>query len=334
MDGSIVYHPRFLALPGARWRPREGLSIAKASRSLVAGLGADLIHAHTAIPGGQAAAVLARELRIPFICTVHGYDAIWIRSPGPVRDAILRVFREAAKIICVSEAVRQRCLEHDPRPEHFVVIHHGVEVPPLDRRPTQRSDGSQRTILSVGNLIPQKGFVELLQAFSQVHNELPEVDLIIVGTGPDRDRLWRLSSSLGIDNCVHFLGWQPRDAVLNMQEQASVFCLASVDEGFGLVYLEAMSRGTPIIGSEREGIADLVIHGENGWLVPPRSSSAIASALLHLLRDEELRRKLGEAGQQTARSLTWERNARLHLDLYRRVMEEHRAKQAAARFKS
>jgi glycosyltransferase involved in cell wall biosynthesis len=203
-----------------------------------------------------------------------------------------------------------------------VVIHHGIDASP-GRRPAQQSDGSRRTILSVGNLIPQKGFAELLQAFSQVQGELPDVDLVIVGVGPERDRLRRLSSSLGLGERVRFLGWQPHDAVLDLQEQASVFCLASVDEGFGLVYLEAMGCGTPVIGSEGEGIADIVIHGENGLLVPPRAPSAIAAALLRILRDDDLRRGLAEAGKQTAGALTWERNAQRHLDLYRRVIEEH-----------
>lgn len=317
---STVHYPRFFTLPGARWRAREGISLAKAAAPLLVGSSFNLLHAHTAVPDGHAASRLARMLGIPFLCTIHGYDAIWLRNPGAVRDAILATFRAADRVICITEAVRRRCLLHDPRPEHFVVIHHGVDVPEQPEAPVVELPQGRRAILSVGNLIPQKGFAELLRAFADISTALPDVDLVIVGVGPEHPRLEALAASLGLAERVRFLGWQPYHAVLSLYSQAQVFCLPSQDEGLGVVYLEAMARGVPIIGSEGEGIGDIITHGENGWLIPARNPGAIAAALKRLLTDEDLRSRLGRAGRETAEGLTWDRNAHRHLDLYREVL--------------
>jgi len=315
---GTVYYPRFFTLPRALWRAHEGPSIARAGAPLLDRERFDLIHAHTALPDGDAARRLARRHDIPFVCTVHGYDFVWLRQEGRVREAILRTFREAAHVICVSERVRRACLEHDPRPDHFSVIHHGIAVP--DQISSAERVGSGRTILSAGNLIPQKRFAELVEAFSMVHEGMPDAQLVIVGAGPEEPRLATLASQLGVDQCIRLLGRIPHAALLSLYGEADVFCLASEDEGFGIVYLEAMAHGVPVIGSAGEGIADVIVNGENGLLVPPGDKQAIAAALARLLRDGALRSRLAQAGRVTASLSTWARNAEQHVALYRRVL--------------
>ena len=319
-EGTVL-HPRFFTLPQARWRRREGTSMARSILPLLAGRSFDLLHAHTAVPDGDAARQLATRVGRPFVCTIHGYDALWLRSPGPVRTAILAVFREAARVICVSERVRTSCLEHDPRPDHFSVIHHGVDLPAEPRDPWLKLPTGRRVILSVGNLIPQKGFAELLEALAMVRTSCPSVHLVIVGSGPELLRLRRLRAALDLRDHVDFVGWQPHERLLALYPQADVFCLASRDEGFGVVYLEAMAHGIPVIGSRGEGIADIIVDGDNGLLVPACEPAPLASAITCLLGDRELRRRLGTAGRETvAGRLTWAENAARHLQLYRHVV--------------
>ncbi len=316
---GTVYYPRFFTLPRALWRAHEGSSIARAVAPLLDRERFDLIHAHTALPDGDAARRLARRHDLPFVCTVHGYDFLWLRQEGSVREAILRTFREAAHVVCVSERVRRACLEHDPRPDHFRVIHHGITVP--DQIPSAARVGSDRTIMSAGNLIPQKGFAELVEAFAIVHEGMPNTRLVIVGAGPEGPRLTTLASQLGVDRCVRLLGRVPHDVLLSLYDEADVFCLASEDEGFGIVYLEAMARGVPVVGSAGEGIADIVVSGVNGVLVPPRDAAAVAAALRQLLTNQCLCRRLGEAGRHTVSTrLTWRENVRNHVGLYRRIL--------------
>lgn len=320
-EEGVISYPRFFTLPQARWRHHEGASVARSVAPLLANESFDILHAHTGVPDGDAARRLAPKLGIPFVCTIHGYDVVWLRHPGRVREAILGAFRDAAHVVCVSERVRRGCLEHDPRPDHFSVIHHGVDLPVESRKPWLALPPGCPVVLSVGNLIPQKGFAELLHALAIVRTDFPTVHLVVVGSGPEMGQLRRICASLDLQGQVHLVGWQPHDRLLALYPQADLFCLASRDEGFGVVYLEAMAHGVPVIGSRAEGIADVVTDGENGLLVPACEASAVASAIQRLLADGEFSRRVGNAGRKTVASrLTWAENARRHISLYQRVL--------------
>jgi len=323
-EEGVVRYPRFFTLPRALWRTREGGSIARTVGSLIRSGGYDLIHAHTAVPDGDAARRISRECGIPYVCTVHGYDSVWVRQPGAVQAAILAAFREAARVVCVSERIRTGLLKYDPRPDRFTVIHHGVDVSRTGGDTAQRREAGTRPILTVGRLVPQKGFAELIRAISLVRKQIADVRLAIVGTGPERERLSVLIRSLGLDGYVSLPGGMPHDRLLDLYREADVFCMISQDEGFGMVYLEAMARGVPVVGSQGEGIADIIRDGENGLLVPPRNAEAAAEALIHLLTDSDLRARIGEAGRQTAAGLTWAKNAQEHIALYRDVIQASR----------
>jgi glycosyltransferase involved in cell wall biosynthesis len=197
----------------------------------------------------------------------------------------------------------------DPLDYRIVLVKHGCLFPELRER-------APRALIAIS-----PGFAELVEAFAMVHEGMPDTQLVIVGSGPEGPRLTTLASQLGVDRCVRFVGRVQHDALLSLYDEADVFCLASEDEGFGIVYLEAMARGVPVIGSAGEGIADIVVSEENGILVPPRDAAAIAAAVRRLLTDDSLLRRLGEAGKDTVSTrLTWGKNARSHLDLYQRVL--------------
>jgi teichuronic acid biosynthesis glycosyltransferase TuaC len=262
----------------------------------------DLIHAHGPLPCGLAAMLLNTELKIPYVVSVHGLDAFSTeqvkgRAGEWCRRISLRVYRSSRRVICISESVRERVLEGTGRSCRTSVVYNGVD-------PEQFSPGSGPAsaapgVLSVGNLILTKGHALLIRSLASLISEFPAMTLEIIGDGPERSRLQALARQLQVEKRVRFMGRQPRRRVADAMRQCTVFALPSRYEGLGCVYLEAMSVGKPVVGCRGQGIAEVIRHGANGFLVGPDNEKELTLALAMLLRDAELRRKLGVAARET-----------------------------------
>jgi rhamnosyl/mannosyltransferase len=154
-------------------------------------------------------------------------------------------------------------------------------------------------VLFVGRLRAYKGLPHLLEALVHV-----DANLALVGDGPERRRLQRLTRRLGLSDRVHFTGHLPDAALPAAYQAADLFVLPShlPSEAFGLVMVEAMASGLPVVCTELgTGTSVVVRHGQTGLVVPPADPAALADALRHLLADDALRRRLGRAGLQRAR---------------------------------
>jgi glycosyltransferase involved in cell wall biosynthesis len=228
----------------------------------------------------------------------------------------MRVYREARSVVCISEKVR------DQFPENLRVktrvIYNGVDSELFGAVP---ESSSRPTILSVGNLIPIKGHALLFRAFAKMRRTVPNVELEIIGEGPERGNLIQLAEKLGISSQVRFLGRVGRQAVARAMQSCAVFVLPSSYEGLGCVYLEAMSCGKPAIGCFGQGIEEVIDHDENGLLVPPGNEVALSNALLAVLQDANLRHRLGTAARdRILQRHTLERQAQQLAELYREVV--------------
>jgi teichuronic acid biosynthesis glycosyltransferase TuaC len=309
--GSVVASPeappaswvRYPALP-------SGLGLSSAGNFLFARLHSrvcdlhrlrpiDLIHAHAALPCGHAAALLGRELNIPFVVTVHGLDAYMIRQvrgiPGQLCKRVSRmVYRSATRVICISEKVREQVLAGAAVPT--AVIYNGVD--PQAFLPSE-DDTASTSLLTVGNLIPIKAHELLVRALAALPRRDSRVSCDIIGDGPERSRLQALAAFLGVASRVRFLGRQSRSAVAQAMRRCSVFALPSRYEGLGCVYLEAMSSGKPVIACRGQGIEEIIHHGVNGWLIQPEDLRGLTEAISALLQDLHLRRRLGGAARDT-----------------------------------
>ena len=153
-----------------------------------------------------------------------------------------------------------------------------------------------------------KGHDELIECWPLVLDAVPEAQLVVVGTGDDRERLMRKASAAQLREHVVFTGFVDdavRDALL---ARAAIFAMPSRGEGFGIVYLQAMRAGTPCIGSVADAAGDLIVDGETGRLVDPDDRQALAAAIVALLKDEPRRRRMGEAGRRRyQREFTFDR---------------------------
>jgi phosphatidylinositol alpha-1,6-mannosyltransferase len=167
-------------------------------------------------------------------------------------------------------------------------------APPTLARPV--SDGKVR-LLSIARLDPterQKGIDHVLQAMQKLRLELT---YSIVGDGGDRRRLEQLARSLGVGQRVNFAGWYNDFELSAMYRECDVFVLPSAQEGFGLVYLEAMAAGKPVIAARAGAVPEVVVDGVTGVLVDYGDIESLAAAIDRLSNDEALRRKMGEAGR-------------------------------------
>jgi len=321
LDGIPVWYPRAPILPRRLLLSRSGdLFFLAVRRRLerLRGQRFDLVHAHQALPDGACAQRLAAALGLPYVVTVHGRDVNYhLPHGGAVARRTSAALAGAAAVIGVSRAVTRRLAPYVAA-EKLHTINNGVigagrQVPPADTLP------GATLLLSVGNLIPSKGHHTVLEALAQLTQARSDLQYAIVGEGVERRALAAHARRLGIAELVHFLGYLPHERALGVMARADLFVLPSSPEGFGLVYVEAMSQSTPVIACEGEGPEDFIRHGENGYLVPRGDAATLARVVAEALADDERRARLGAAGRATVTDLTWSRNAELTERLYAQI---------------
>lgn len=279
----------------------------------------DLIHAHAALPCGHAAALLSRRWSIPFAVSAHGLDVFFDNQAGQVLGkwcgrVAEHVYQSAGVVICISEKVREQVASRVRA--NTAVIYNGVDAELFspDIEPTGL------TVLSVGNLIETKGHASLIRAFAQILKAIPECMLEIIGDGPEHKKLIRLAGDLKVSHKVHFHGRQQPEAVAKAMRRCSVFALPSWYEGFGCVYLEAMACAKPVIGCDGQGIDEVIEHGKTGMLVPTQDAEKLSDVLSVLLRNSDLRGRIGASARKLVlQSFTVQHQAQQLAEVYRRV---------------
>lgn len=296
---------RYFSLPGGFGLPTAGAflfaRVVGQIREMLREQKIDLIHAHGPLPCGHAAMLLSSELGLPYVVSVHGLDAFSTeqvsgRAGAWCRRISQRVYRSSRRVVCVSEHVREQVLEGTGSSCRTSVVYNGVD-PELFSQGAEPSKGL--VVLSVGNLIPIKGHDLLIRAVAALAADFPALTLEIIGDGAERSRLENLTRELKIAERVRFLGRQSRREVAAAMRRCSIFALPSRYEGLGCVYLEAMSVGKAVIGCRGQGIAEIIQHGSNGFLVGPDNEKELTLAMAMLLRDEARRRNLGAAARDT-----------------------------------
>jgi glycosyltransferase involved in cell wall biosynthesis len=320
-DGVLASYPRVPVLPRRLLFSRSGDLYYFGMRRELAALrqeGADLVHAHQALPDGAAGQRLAHALGLPYVVTVHGVDVnVALPGGGAVAARVAKVLAHADAVVAVSGAVARRLTGY-VAPDRLHVINNGLVGAGEAARPAELA-GSSPLIVSIGHLIAGKGQAVVLEAMAAVAAELPDLQYAIVGEGVCEVALREQAHALGLDTRVHFLGRLAHPDVQRLNARADLFVLPSSPEGFGLVYTEALAQGTPVVACRGEGPEDFVRDGENGFLVPPRDAAAVAKALRQAFADPQRLRQMGEAGRVSVAGLTWQRNAEQHLALYAQI---------------
>lgn len=271
-------------------------------RRAVERLRPDVVHVHEPLlpPVSWAAVRSAKALNIPVVGTFHAHYAEGCFHYRIFRRALTPFFRALDARIAVSEAARKTVAEHFPG--RYRIIPNGVDTERF--RPAGRERGPGK-VLFVGRADGRKGLAVLLRAFPEVLEAVPEARLVIVGTRPTDVRVpKKLLSSVEVRGVVG------GEELIRTMHAASVLCAPSTgSESFGMVLLEAMAAGLPVVASDIPGYDSVVTDGDDGMLVPPGDPGALAGALTELLRDPSRRARLSEAGLATARRYDWRRVA-------------------------
>lgn len=316
-DGVEVYAMRHLSLSnygsGGFNLAATLRALSRNTEKLLEGFVPDVIHAHYLGKNSETGAWLKERLGIPLVVTSHGSDVSIPVEQG--RGAELRRYCDKADaVVAVSSALAGKIRSCGTRVPVSSILN-GFRIHDLPKGETARTVA----FAQVGTLNRQKRPHVTLQAFARLLEAHPRMVLSFIGQGPERNSLETMSRELGISESVRFLGQLPNSGVLAELAKTQFFVLPSVREGFGIVYLEAMASGCVTIGTEGEGITDVIVSGKNGFLVPPDDPEAIVRTVEWCLGHPDETSAVTERGQKDAMSLTWEKNAEEYIKLFEEV---------------
>ena len=276
----------------------------------------DLAHTHL-VHADVFGAVAAG--RVPLVSTKHNDDPFRV---GPFRHVERLITRRARRAIAITHALARFQVERVGLPAEKVrVVHYGLDEPPpaWAGNPPAEVPEDARVVLGMGRLVPQKGWDVALAALAPLLRDDARLALVILGEGPDRDRLEQQAQSLGLDGRVRLPG--RAGDVTAWLRRSELLVHPARWEGFGLVLLEAMLAGLPVVASRVSAIPEIVIDEETGLLVPPDDPDVLGAAAARLLSDPALGSRLGVAGRERARSeFSVERMAAATAAVYREAL--------------
>ncbi|RLF44328.1 MAG: glycosyltransferase family 1 protein [Thermoplasmata archaeon] len=292
----------------------------------------DIVHAHHAFSRLSLLSLsIASKFNIPSILTTHtvsffpDYEYFW-QFISYVYPRYRLTISKANKIIAVSNAAK-KFISYFTNKE-AIVIPNGVSIEKF--KPRARSYARKKAgvngspiILYVGRLVPKKGLDTLITSMKKIVEKYPHAKLYIAGKGNLLPFLKTMTSILGIEKNVEFLGFVEENVLFYLYNSADVFVLPSITgESFGIVLLEAMASGLPIVASNVGGIAEVLENGEYGLLVEPGNSKELAKAIITVLENKDLRSKLAKEGRKVAEEkYAWEKVADKIIEVYSSLVE-------------
>lgn len=275
----------------------------------------DIVNSHWLIPQGIVGAMCKKIFNVKHIASVHGSDINLIATSRVLKILFKFIAKNTDQIIANSNFTKKKILDVNSELESKTqIIPMGIDITKMNEiqpnEPKKMINGDN-IVLAVGRLIPLKGVNYLIQAMSHVAIKYPTAKLIICGEGSEKLNLVKLVIKLNLSDNVIFTGHVPNDRIVQYYHSADVFVLPSIridgfEEGLGVVLLEAMACGVPVIGSNTGGIGSIIDDGYNGFLAKAKSPEDIAEKIITLLSDESIRKKFRINGLETATKYSWD----------------------------
>lgn len=327
-QGVRVLFPRFLSVPGVL-RRLDGLSMALCTLPLMHRLrrenGVGLIDSHFAYPCGSAAVRLGRWLDLPVSITLRGTEARHLRTAG-LRTQVVRAVVQATRVFSVSDSLRQELMAAGIDGGRIHVIGNGVDldkfhpVPRAEARTELNISADARVLVSVGGLVERKGFHRVIELLPELHQRFPTLRYLVVGgPSPEGDMSAELRAQvvrLRLDDVVTFTGPLPPERLKHVLSAADVFVLATANEGWANVFLEAMACGLPVVTTDVGGNAEVVIAPSLGSIVPFGDADALRDEIERALQTRWDRQRI----IAYARSNTWDRRVSLLLSHFQAMV--------------
>lgn len=292
----------------------------------------DIIHLHEPLVPMLCTTVL-RLSKSPTMGTFHASESRdWYDYGTPIAKFFLKKwFRKLNGKIAVSDLAKDCICKHFPG--YYNIIPNGVDLEHFSPKvaPIEDFCDGKLNILFVGRLEKRKGFDYLLKAYQQVKKEIPNSRLIVVGPGIRLRHKYEKRVKRGGLADIVFTGYVSYKDLPRYYKTADVFCAPATGwESFGIILLEAMAVGKPIVASNVGGYATLITPGTEGYLVPPKDEQALAESLIAVLKDDSLRQKMGANGRRKAQEYSWENVAQRVLDYYTSVLNESSRREKSA----
>jgi glycosyltransferase involved in cell wall biosynthesis len=251
---------------------------------------------------------------------IHGIDPFVLvpRNKDAIKGLLGSSLGSVCNVVLVGNSLRRFAHDLGIPASKLRIVFNGTDLPnPIVGKHGRAADSTCLKILSVSNLIKLKGVDLTLKALAELSDRQPALNWVynIVGDGPEYENLRELSQALGLYSRVSFLGRLSYEETMDEMADADIFVLPSWAEAFGIVYLEAMARCVPTIGCLDNGAADIITHGCDGLLVPPKAVTELSIEIEQLLVSPEYRLALGMNGRATAAKFSWEVNALAMLDI-------------------
>jgi 1,2-diacylglycerol 3-alpha-glucosyltransferase len=301
----------------------------------------DVIHTHHPVLLGQTAASKAEELNLPLVFTFHTqYREYTHYVPFP-QDAIQEFLKETVDtwlgnfmrkcqhIVIPSESMEEILISKYGLKDQYTVIPTGIDLTPYqqaDGEGLRSSKGWQDDIvlISTGRLAPEKNWETFLHAAAKVYERHPDLRVVLLGDGSDKDMLQDLAAELGIAERITFTGAIPFSEVAAHLKAADIFGFASVTETQGLVTMEAMAAGLPVVAVDASGTRDIVEDGRQGYLVP-NDPDALAESINRLLDAPEKRKKFHRNALKRAQTFAMKSCAKQLINVYEQAIEDKAA---------
>jgi len=325
IDEIEVYYPRYLEFPKSMFPQHSGSFMYKGIRKVVKEIYQEfkfeIIHSHVLLPDSHAAMLLNKSYNVAQFSTVHGQDfQVTIHRSDKCKERLYEVINGSDGVVTVSTKLKNVIKKEDFR-EKIHVINNGINIEDCNIKEEAKED--RLVILSVSNLIKTKGIDLNIKALKRLVKKYPNILYRIIGGGPEMDKLKALADELSLKDNVEFTGRLPNQEVMKHMSSCQIFSLPSWEEGFGVVYIEAMAHGKPVIGVKGQGIEDVIKDGENGFLVNPKDPEDLARVLEYLFENEEKAVAIGEKGKLTVlNNFTWKHNAEKTISLYKNILSK------------
>jgi glycogen(starch) synthase len=294
---------------------KRDLSLFQSIQTYLESIQPDIIHLNATSGGSSFAfSIFQKMFRAPQIATIHA-PAVYENTFAPI---IKKILSTVDQICCVSNWVLGEMEKHLPLlKSKMQMIYNGLPMPQIVPSPLSFSPP---TLLLFGRIVKEKGFDTALHAFSHLLKGIPDAKLVIAGGGPLKPSLEKLALELSLSASVTFTGVLNEEEVLANYNRASLVIVPSLIESFGLVILESMQMGRPVIASRVEGVPEVVVEGVTGLLIPPSDPHALCQAIESLIKNPAIAIEMGIQGRQRAsKRFTIEQNANQYEELYKRL---------------
>jgi len=285
----------------------------------------DIVHAHEIYPAGYWVLRSLNQLKNRIVITTHGEDIqaepdynYGLRLNRRIAEKVRSALEEGQHFTTVTNFLRGQMVALGASEGCVMVIPNGVNLELFSRK--DAFNRPRPYLFSMGRLVLIKGYDILIKAFARIVEENPNLDLIIAGKGAEERNLKDLVVKRGFEERVKFVGFVRGDEKISLLKGCKFFICPSRREALGVVNIEALAAGKPVVAFNVDGIPDLIKDGQNGLLAKPRDSEDLANKMQMLLRDDQLRKRMSRQALRMVKRYDWLEIARQYESLYEEMI--------------